>query len=333
MTQGVCLGILLDTKKWIWTVEQSKLYRYWHSVHDMLGQTEATAQEIKSVVGKILYVAPLVRGSQYYISTLIRTQSITQQLWQIITLTPEFKNQLSWWLLVLRLIEDGLSIPSTPGRESPPPLSVVADSNAAGGSMGSRDKGIGIVCGTGWFRISWPHLLNSDTVAPCCGVQWKHKMSFLELVGHMLHLVCFPAEVSNTSAVTRIDNVGSCYMWKRGYDLKCTTTDTLLRASAVVAGGLNCNAYVKHVAHCSSLGPILADHLSKNEIGQFDRKFPVGLGSHDHEALCRRTSRVFLRWLRNPTNSETLGFDILREMKLWRIPVFLPETNVHISEM
>jgi hypothetical protein len=299
----------------------------------MMQKTEATAQEIKSVVGKILYVAPLVRGSQYYISTLIKTQSITQQLWQIIPLTAEFKKQLSWWLLVLRLIEDGLSIPSTPGRESLPPLLVVADSDAAVGSKDSRDKGIGIVCGTGWFRISWPPLLNSDMVATCCSVQWKHKMSFLELVGHMLHLVCFPAEVSNTSAVTRIDNMGSCYMWKRGYDLKCTTTDTLLRASAVVAGGLNCNAYVKHVARCSSLGPILADHLSKNEIGQFDRKFPVGLGIHNREALCRRTSRVFMRWLRDPTINDDLGFEILEEIKSWGIPVFLPTDNVHISEV
>jgi hypothetical protein len=158
-------------------------------------------------------------------------------------------------------------------------------------------------------------------------------MSFLELVGHMLHLVCFPAEVSNTSAVTRIDNVGTCYMWKHGYDLKCTTTDTLLHASAVVAGGLNCNAYVKHVARCSSLGPVLADHLSKNEIGQFDRKFPVGLGIDDREALCRQTSRVFMRWLGNPTNSDSLGFRILEEMRLWGIPVFLPESNVHVTGM
>jgi hypothetical protein len=125
-TRGICLGILLDTNKWTWTVEQSKLYRYWHSVNDMIQKTEATAQEIKSVVGKILYVAPLVRGSQYYISTLIRTQSLTQKLWEVIPLTLDFKKQLSWWLVVLRVIENGLSIPPTPGRESPP-ATIVCD--------------------------------------------------------------------------------------------------------------------------------------------------------------------------------------------------------------
>jgi hypothetical protein len=71
--RGICLGILLDTQKWTWTIEQSKLYRYWHNVNDMIRKTEATAKEIK-LVGKFLCEAPLVRGSQYYISTLIRTQ-------------------------------------------------------------------------------------------------------------------------------------------------------------------------------------------------------------------------------------------------------------------
>jgi hypothetical protein len=331
--RGICLGILLDTEEWVWSVEQSKLYRYWHSVKDMLQKEKATAREVKSVVGKILYISPLVKGSRHYISTLIRTQNITQDLYEEVTLTAEFKEQLTWWLLVLRLVEDGLTIPATPGTGTPPPLSVVAYSDAAGGSDESRGKGVGIVCGKGWFRVSWPPMFNSDTVAPCCGVRWKHKMSFLELVGHMLHLVCFPGEVANTSAVTMIDNSGSCCMWARGYDLKCTTTDTLLQAAAVVAGGLNCNAYVKHVARCSSLGTILADSLSKNDMYQFNKKFPVGSGLGSRELLCRRTSREFMQWLRNPTDRKELGYDILREMRGWGIPVFLPESDVHVLNM
>jgi hypothetical protein len=294
----------------------------------MLQKEKATAQEVKSVVGKILYISPLVKGSRHYISSLIRTQNITQNIYEEVTLTAEFKEQLTWWLLILRLVEDGLTIPATPGTGTLPPLSVVAYSDAAGGSDESRGKGVGIVCGRGWFRASWPPLYNSDTVAPCCGVKWKHKMSFLELVGHMLHLVCFPGEVANTSAVTMIDNSGSCCMWARGYDLKCTITDTLLQAAAIVTGGLNCNAYVKHVPRCSSLGTVLADSLSKSDMYRFSERFPVGSGLGNRELLCRRTSREFMQWLRNPTNRRELGYDILREMKGWGIPVFLPESGV-----
>jgi hypothetical protein len=60
----------------------------------------------------------------------------------------------------------------------------------------------------------------------------------------------------------------------------------------------------------------------------FDRKFPVTLGLTTREVLCRRTSRVFMQWLRNPTNTRALGYDILREMKGWGVPVFLPEAKM-----
>jgi hypothetical protein len=64
---------------------------------------------------------------------------------------------------------------------------------------------------------------------------------------------------------------------------------------------------------------------------QFARMFKVGPGLESREVLCRRTSREFMQWLRNPTDRMSLGYDILREMRGWGIPVFLPETNVHVT--
>jgi hypothetical protein len=68
-------------------------------------------------------------------------------------------------------------------------------------------------------------------------------------------------------------------------------------------------------------------------MNDFDKKFPVTSGLGTRELLCRRTSRVFMQWLRNPTGRKGLGYDILQEMRGWGIPVFLPVTNVQGMNM
>ena len=149
----------------------------------------------------------------------------------------------------------------------------------------------------------------------------RKKLSFLELTGHMLSLVCFVEEVANRSMVTRIDNSGSCHMWKRGYDLKCVVNDCLLYACHVVALGINCLAFVKKVRRCSDGGTVIADLLSKNRVEEFRSLWPVGRGEGCSELLPRRCSRVFLKWLRSPVVDRRLGFLILEEMRGWGIPI------------
>jgi hypothetical protein len=56
-TTGICLGILFDTIRWMWTLSTDKIARYWNDILDLCDKEEAEAREVKSVVGKILYVA------------------------------------------------------------------------------------------------------------------------------------------------------------------------------------------------------------------------------------------------------------------------------------
>jgi hypothetical protein len=159
----------------------------------------------------------------------------------------------------------------------------------------------------GWFCMAWPPLLRSNTKAECCGMAWKYKLTFLELVGHMLHLICFLKEVANRPAVTRIDNSGSVWNAQRGYNLKCNTVDTLLYAMVVVAGGLNCHARVIKVRQCSSRGPILADHLSKDKMGKFEELWPADGTLGERELLCRRTSKSFPILAKEPSGGQGPG--------------------------
>ena len=318
--RGVCLGVLFDSSEWTWTLPEEKIHLYWNDLKDMLACDEMVAKSVKSVVGKILYVMPLLPGAEYHVSSLIKLQNYTESLKEMVPVNEEAKHQMRWWLVMLRLLGYGVPIPSVHRKTSPPPLAVVVDSDAAGGSLVFPDQGVGVFCRGGWFNMSWPGFINSEEVAPCCGSMWRHKLSFLELIGHMLSLVCFAEEVANRSMVTRIDNSGSCAMWRRGYDLKCGVNDSLLYACHVVASGLNCNAFVKKVRRCSDTGSQITDHLSKGKLDEFRALSPVGRGRGESELLKRRCSRVFLKWVRRPVEDRMLGFRVLEEMRGWGIP-------------
>ena len=124
-------------------------------------------------------------------------------------------------------------------------------------------------------------------------------------------VTCFPDITSNNEVVTYIDNMGTCVFYQKGYDLRCSVTSSLLQQTEVVARGLNMVAPVQKVTRCSSLGPTLADMLSKGKMEEFNQLWPVGGG---RELLQRRVPVPLLRWMKKPEVDHNLGRKILTWM-------------------
>ena len=181
--------------------------------------------------------------------------------------------------------------------------------DAAGGSTETSDKGLSVVVGNKWVYVPWPKLINSNAVATCCGKRWRFKLSFLELNGHMARVCGFPEDCLNSIVCTNIDNRGSCRQNSKGYDIHCSTTDTLIRAVWEVATSLNCRAYVKNVRRLSSLPAIGADALSKADFKTFWRVIP------DHELEPVKLPKAYLKWLENPVRDTELGARIVSELR------------------
>ena len=68
----------------------------------------------------------------------------------------------------------------------------------------SRIEGVGAVLGGGYAWIRWPSVMRSRKECPECGVQWRYKMSMLELVGWTLVVCCFPREILNKAVVVQM---------------------------------------------------------------------------------------------------------------------------------
>ena len=233
--RGLCLGIIFDTVSWRWSLAEEKIFRYVNDVEELLQKDTATIREAQSVNGKLIYMMDLVPGGRYRVSHLMKLATSSEDMWRRVTITEDIRRDLRWWTRVIILTKEGMPIPPHRGFVTPPWCAVRGDTDAAGGSLSTPGRGLGAICDGAWAVLRWPAIINGDSVAQCCGNRWRFKLTFLEIIGHLLHLVAFPDKVRNKSLVTYIDNAGSCAVWRKGYDLHCGTTDTILRACDFVA--------------------------------------------------------------------------------------------------
>ena len=319
-SEGICLGVHFNLEAWEWKLPSSKVVKYTAAIDEMLGRTVATVRELKKVVGKIMWIEPLWEGSRFYVNELLRLSNISKRLDMVVELDEGFKSQLRWWRIAMHFLRRGLAIPECLGAGLAPRGALEADSDAAGGSGTDDRKGVGAVLGKAYAVIKWPKKLRSRQPCPGCGVEWRYKMSMMELIGWTIVISCFPREIMNRAVVVQIDNEGTICHIRKGYDAKCVVTSSLLRATYEVARGLNSEAYAKKVARCSARGPVLADMLSKGMEDEFLAKWMEEDGV---EVMRRQVPPPLKYWLEHPEVDNTLGTKILKHMRRQGVPVLL----------
>ena len=312
-TVGSMLGVWFDTVAWRWWISEEKVLRYANDFKEMLDQTETTQRRIWESVGKVLYVSQLIPESRYHTSELLKLNNFSDDGEEIVKLTKKFKRQLRWWIPFVRLAGEGLPIPE-PYTNVVPPAAVEADSDAAGGSLRGQ-PGCGIVMGDAWSVIRWPAYVNSSKKC-ICGSKWRHKLSFLELVGHLLHISVFAVELVDKPAVTHIDNQGTVCVARKGRSMRCPLTDCLVNTINHVAVSIGCRAFVRKVRRCSTPQAIAADALSKNDMVRFREMTP------NAELVPRPVPRTVLAWLEAPTVDPDLGRKIVLELELMGVQIY-----------
>ena len=196
-TEGVCLGVAFNLADWTWRLDEGKVVNYTAAIDMILGRKVATVRELKSVVGKIMWIEPLWEGSRFYVNELLSLSNCSKYLELEVEVNDGFKSQLLWWRLAMQFLRKGMTIPDQMGVGRAPRGALVADSDAAGGSGSDGRKGVGAVLGKAYVTMRWPKMLRSAQKCPDCGIQWRYKMSMLELVGWTMVICCFPREIMN----------------------------------------------------------------------------------------------------------------------------------------
>ena len=308
-TRGVVFGVLYDTTAWTWGIPAEKLCRLQHALQDAITADFVTQQEIWSIAGKILHVRPLVPNGKFNIFFILKAQRFSDDPATRVPITAGLRRQLTFWLHMLPVCSGVASIPN-PSVDLPP-WAVQVYTDAAGGSP-SGGRGAGAVAAGFWLYLPWSPAINQGRPAPN-GRQLDRVMSALELVGPLAALCGAADRLRGLPVIFWVDNIGSVYIYQKGYSTSCDLSSTLVSAIADVAAGLGCRVQVKKILRCSSPLASMADALSKADMP----RFWATAAEHGGYGLPFEPLPVpleLLRWVRAPALDFDLGRRLLAEL-------------------
>jgi len=310
--KGIVFGVEYNTEAWSWRIPEAKLAAITNSIIEACEKGEVSVKQAQSLIGKLVHVKPLIPSGKYnfyFIMQLSVEVNKDMDPQRKVTVTEDCKNQLMFWLKLLKLCQADISIPRVPEQSQAWALHAFTD--AAGGTLDSLGRGTGGVLGSWWFYYPW-----SKTVASggwkLEGKKVARKLSALELMGPLIVVTAGAGMLRGLPLTIWVDNAGSVAIWEKGYSTSCALSSCIVTTMSAVAAALNIRVNIRKITRCSGTGASMADALSKAEFARFR-----GLGQDSSWELNTEPAvipKTLLRWLEKPTVDFDLARYILAEM-------------------
>ena len=308
-TEGIVLGIDYDSNNMTWHLREDKMARILILIREALEDREVTIRLAKSLVGKLINIRALVKGSKFHLSQLIQASVKDKDLDKTVKLGEWCCSDLYYFFLVLPVFSHRTQL-EDPDRKADLHTALHCYSDAAGGSRESLGRGVGVVMvplGI-WSLVTWGRRINEGWAA-YDGKSLAHKLSAWELAGPLLGLVISGNKVTGKQVVAWVDNDGSVAMYRKGWTTACDICNTLLVALYQVSTALDCDLYINNIMRCSNKEAEAADALSKMDMKRFRENM------HGADLAPQEVPGALLAWLEDPLPDRMLGHKILTEMK------------------
>jgi hypothetical protein len=216
------------------------------------------------------------------------------------------RSDFFWWKTCLPALSYRSEL-FDPDRR-PNPSAMKAHTDAAGGTMKSFGRGVGMaIFPNTWTFVQWGKKINEGAKSDN-NKKLDSLMSAWELLGPLLVVCTAPDKVRNKQIVAMVDNEGSVRMYNKGWTTKCQLCNTLLVAINEVALALNTDLFVEKIRRCSDDQATAADALSKMDLKTFRTMMPEANAGPQKVPLALR------RWIQDPIPDRFLGLKILTEM-------------------
>jgi hypothetical protein len=320
--QGVVFGIEYNTTDWTWAIPQIKLHRMVRSIQSALEKEAIPAKEMKSIAGKIINIKPLFPSGKYNMDKIMKGLASSNQQDQV-ELDQSCKRQLHFWVVMLSACQGHLSIPRL-NRPLPQwTLNIYTD--AAAGTMESLGRGVGGVCHNEWFYCPWSPKVDSSSHT-VNGKKVARKLSALELIGPLIAITTMAKNLFKQPVRIWVNNAGSIGAWNKGYSNSCDLCTSIITAITTIAAGIGADLQIQKITRCTTVGSILADHLSKANFTAFRNLSTTEDWPLETEPVA--IPPTMLQWLHAPTTTDDLGHQLLKHIGK-TIPVLGYTTNIH----
>jgi hypothetical protein len=91
------LGIILDTKLAELRISPERLYEIKQDLSRWHTRKKCTKRNILSIIGKLSFVARVVRSGRTFVARMIQLSKSVKHLHHHITLNAEFRKDITWW--------------------------------------------------------------------------------------------------------------------------------------------------------------------------------------------------------------------------------------------
>ena len=308
-TCGQVLGINYDTEEGVhgtWFLSEEKLTIILIMLEKAISEKEMDQRFFKSICGKLIHLRCFVKDSRFKLSQIILAANQSSDLAALVEASEWCKSDMFWWKVCLPAYSRRTPLPD-PDRK-PGPMALFSHTDAAGGSVRSWGRGVGItIFPNTWTLVLWGDKINKGERS-MGGQSLAHVMSAWELVGPLLTLCAAPDTVRAKQVVVMVDNEGSVRMYQKGWTTKCQLCNTLLVAINQVASALGVDLFVHKIRRCSNTQAKAADALSKMDLVEFRKCMPGAYKGPE------RVPRSLTRWIADPVPDRFLGTKILAEM-------------------
>ena len=308
-TNGIVLGICYDTQEGIngtWYLREDKMSNIIIMLEKAIEGEESSQRYIKSLCGKLIHLRCLVKHSKFRMGQIILAANQTDVMAARVSVSDWCRSDLFWWKQALPVCS--YRSPLVDPDRRPGPSALVSHTDAAGGSLRSFGKGVGMTIFPDlWTFVMWGRKINGDGKTTN-GKALESLMSAWELLGPLLTLCTAPNRVRNKQVVVMVDNEGSVRMFDKGWTTKCQLCNTILVAINEIAVALNVDLFVEKIRRCSNDQAKAADALSKSDFSFFRKLMPKANPGP------QRVPLALSKWIQNPEPDRFLGLKLLLEM-------------------
>jgi hypothetical protein len=248
-TRVTVLGWVFDTARQVASVPEEKRKAILDLIEEYLSKKSVTKRQALALIGKLNYIARLVRAGRPYLAKLIAAANGPRKLGHYVNLSKRAKQDLIWWAVFLERFDGSVPIPMPAAKAREVGLLISTDAS---------DVGLGGVCGRQWFSIPFDDAegYGSINVREMLAVAvafatWSHLIK-----GHPVVLQC------DNEAVVKILDKGRSSL---------PVLDDLVRFVCLVVAERGAEIIACHIPGSSNAA---ADSLSRLDISNFRSMMP-----------------------------------------------------------
>ena len=257
------LGIIIDTIRQELRLPDDKLRRLQSLLQEWKSRKSCTRRELESLIGVLQHACTVIAPGRSFLRQAIALLNVAKQPYHHIRLNAAFRSDMMWWQIFASNWNGRALVFKADGKKA----QLTTDASGTWGCGGWTE--------TSWFQLKWD------------GHSIQLHITIKELIPIMIAVMIWGSKWQGCTVLVHCDNEAVVAILSSRY-CKEPRLMHMLRVLFFAEAHYQFRLLAQHVPGACN---ILADHLSRNQLNEFYKKFPAANTQASHVPVS------LLQWL------------------------------------